>query len=72
MDRVEFPALYTLQYGLAGNAETPGSLLHSNIALGNFFNETIEQRLSQTYLPRRVWCNLYAGDEAIVQPAVEG
>jgi hypothetical protein len=71
MDRVELAALYTLQDGLARNAEDPHGVDHWDVAGGCFFDEACAQIVGDTDLPRRSGRDLFGGDEAVVDPAVD-
>ena len=68
----ELATLYTLQHGLSGNTEQFGGFQHWHVALRGVFNEASAKLLVHTDAP---WCargNLFACDEAIGKPAVQG
>ena len=61
-----------MQHGLAGDAHALGRFLHHDVALGYLLHETALERVVDAYAP---WCaggELLAGDEAVVEPAVDG
>ena len=72
MNRVEFAALDTLQHGLPGYAEQLGGLLHHDIALGNVFDKLTAKVIGQANLPGGAGRDLFPGDEAVVDPAMQG
>ena len=72
MDGIEFAALDTLQHGLPRYAKRLGGLLHHDITFGRFLDKLASQVIGQTNLPRRAGCDLFAGDEALVDPTMQG
>src|SRR5271165_277415 len=70
--RFDFAALYTLQHGLTGDAESAGGPLHGDEALTRRGGEACFQRVSHPDSPRRAGGDLLAGDQAVVQPTMQG
>ncbi len=71
MDGVKLAALYTLQHGLARNAERLRRLLHRHIAFGDVFDELRQQFISEANAPRRVRRELFCGNETVVDPSMK-
>ena len=72
MDGFEFAALDTLQHGLAGHAEQLGGLLHHDIAVGGVFDKLTAEVIGHANLPGSAGRGLFPGDEAVVDPAMQG
>src|ERR1700738_4405079 len=72
MDRLEFAALYTLQDRLARDAEPHGCFEHREKPLGCFLDEPCTQLIGDTDAPRGSRGRLFACDEAVVEPAMNG
>ena len=70
MDRLELAALYTLQDRLARNSESHGCFEHSDKAGRCFFHESSTQLIGDANAPGSTGCELFAGDEAVVEPAM--
>ena len=71
VDGLQFTALDTLQHGLAGDAECDGCFEHRQPAFGGLFDESLAQVVGDADPPRRAGCVLLAGDEPVVEPAVD-
>ena len=72
MDSFEFAALYTLQDGLAGHAEKVHSFEHGDIAVWRFFDKACAELVGETNAPGCAWSDLLTGDEAVIEPTMEG
>ena len=70
MDGIEFAALYTLQHGLAGHAETLHGLEHRDIAGWRFFHEPGAERVRDANAPRGPRCDLLTVDESVIEPTM--
>src|SRR5262249_48147860 len=68
----KFSALYTLQDRLARNAENSGCIDHGNVSLRRLIDKKRTQLICHANAPWSAGSELLAGDEAIVQPAVDG
>src|SRR5271154_873470 len=64
--------LYTMQHGLARYAQGPCGLLHGDEAVAGRLAEARLEFVGQTYPPGRAWGCLLTGDEAVVEPAMQG
>lgn len=71
-DGVELAAFYTLQHGLAGHAEQSSRDLHCDVSVGAILDELATQCIGDSNAPGRAGCGLFAGDEAVVDPAMQG
>jgi len=69
VDGLQFAALYTLQDGLAGDAEPLCGLDHGDEAQGRFLDEAAEEVISDADLPRGPWRGLFRRNEAVLDPA---
>src|SRR4030095_4404839 len=72
MHGVKLPALYTLQDGLARDAEQVRGFEHRHVTFGRMLHEARAQFLGETDAPRRTRGDLFSGDEAIIEPAMQG
>src|SRR5246500_5278604 len=72
MDGIEFAALDTLQYGLAGDPEKAYCLVHRKVTLRRFIDKTGAQILGQANAPGSSRGQLLTADEAVIEPAVDG
>src|SRR5215467_10745038 len=72
MDGFDLAALDTLPHGLPGNAQSAHGLVHGEISLGSFFCDARTQIIGDTNSPRRAWSELFSGDDAVVEPAMNG
>src|SRR4051794_22971133 len=72
MDGVEFAALYTLQDGLARDAERVAWLRDGEPACGRLFDEASAELVIDADAPWGAGRVLFAGDEALADPAVHG
>ena len=70
MDCLEFAALYTLQDRLARYAESHGCFEHRQKPRRCFFEEASTQLIGDADTPRGTRRKLFAGDEAVVEPAM--
>ena len=71
MDGFDLAALDTLPHGLPGNAQQAHGLVHGEAAVGSFFRDTGAQIVGETNAPRRTGSELFSGDDAIVEPAMD-
>src|SRR6202790_3559978 len=72
MNCLQLAALYTLQDGLARDAEQIHGLEHFHVPVGRIFNKHRTQFLRHTDAPRSAWRDLLARNEAIVEPTMQG
>jgi hypothetical protein len=68
----DLAALDTLPHGQPGNAEAAHGLVHGEISLGSFFCDAGAQIVGETNSPRRAWGELFSGDDAVVEPTMNG
>src|SRR5436190_22242728 len=71
MDRGEFAALDTLQYGLARDAERAHCLAHRQEVLTGVTVEAILEVFGEADTSRRAGCRLLAGNNAIIEQAMD-
>ena len=69
--RLELAALYTLQHGLSGDAESEPCFEHRQILWRRLFDEARAQRVGDPDAPRCAWGELLADDDPGDQPAVQ-
>ena len=69
MDGLQFAALYTLQDGLAGDAELLCGLDHGDEARRGVLDEAAEQIVGDADFPRRPRRGLFGRNETIFDPA---
>ena len=69
---VDLAALYTLQHGLAGHAETLHGLKHRNVAGRRLFHEPGTVRVGDADAPRGARGALLTIDETVVEPTMDG
>ena len=69
---LEFAALDTLHDGLAGDAVGEGGLQHGQPAVGGVVDEQGADVVGEADAPGRAGGELFAGDEAVGQPTVQG
>jgi hypothetical protein len=72
VDGLELAALYTLQHRLARHAESKGCLQHGHEPRRCLVDEPVAKLLRHADAPRRSRCELFAGDEAVTEPAMHG
>src|SRR6516164_722824 len=72
MDRGEFVALDTLQYGLARDVERTHRLAHRQEVLTGITVEAILEVLGEADAPRGARCQLLAGNNAVIEQAMDG
>ena len=72
VDGLQFAALDTLHDGLAGHAVGEGGLQHGQPAFGGVVDEQGADVVGEPDPPGRAGGELFAGDESVVQPAVQG
>ena len=72
MDRGEFAALDTLQHGLARDAERAHCLAHRQEVLPGVTVEAILEVLGEADTPRGARCQLLAGNNAVIEQAMDG
>ena len=72
MDGLQFAALYTLQDGLAGDAEMLGGLDHGDEAQRRLLDEAAEQVIGDANFPGCPRCGLFGRNETILDPAQHG
>src|SRR5215471_2129188 len=71
VDRGEFAALDTLQYGLARDTERTHRLAHWQEVLAGITVEAILEVFGEADAPRGAGCRLLAGDNAIIEQAMD-
>src|SRR5215472_3245534 len=67
MDRGEFAALDTLQYGLARDAERTHRLAHWQEVLTGITVEAVLEVFGEANTPRGAGCQLLAGNNAVIE-----
>lgn len=72
MDGVQLAALYTLQHGLAGYAEVFHGLVHCHITGRRLLHEPETGRLVDSDAPGSAGSDLFAIEEAVVEPTMDG
>ena len=72
MDGVQFAALDTLHDGLAGHAVGEGGLQHGQPAVGGVVDKQGADVVGEPDTPGCAGGELFAGDEPIGKPAVQG
>ena len=72
MDRSEFAALDTLQYGLARDAERAYRLAHRQEVLTGITIEALRKVFGEADTPRGAGCQLLAGNKAVIEQAMDG
>ena len=72
MDGGEFAALDTLQHGLARDAERAHRLAHRQEVLTGVTVEAILEVLGEADTPRGAGCRLLAGNNAVIEQAMDG
>ena len=72
MDSLEFTTLDLMQHRLAGDAEDLGGFVESNPAVGDLGHDAVADGLVDPDPPRRAGCQLFAGEESVAQPSVDG
>src|SRR5260363_38643 len=70
-DSIELASLNSLQHRLAGDAEQAGSVLHNDISSRAVLDKAATHRIGDMNTPRCDGCELFARDEAIIDPAME-
>src|SRR5262249_38689711 len=71
-DGFQLAALDLLQHGLAGDAEGSAGVVKGEPALGSVVDEYAAEFVGEPDSPRRAGGDLFAGDEAVVEPAQQG
>ena len=69
---LEFAALDTLQQGLAGHAVGQGGFERGQPALGGVIDEQRADVVGEPDPPGCAGGELFAGDESVAEPAVQG
>ena len=72
VDGLQFAALDLVQHGLSGDAEGLGGLVEAEPALGYLGSDPITQGLVDADAPGCAGGDLFGGDEAVADPAVQG
>jgi len=72
MDSVDLTTLDTLQHRLSGNAQLAHRLVHGEVAIWSLFSNAGAQLVRETNAPWRAWRKLFAGDCAVIDPAMNG
>ena len=67
---MDLATLDTLPHGLSGNAQQAHCLIHGEISAGSFFRDAFAQIIGETNLPRSARRELFAADNALVEPAM--
>ena len=71
VERSEFAALDTLQYGLARDAERAHRLAHRQEILTGITIEAILEVFGEANTPGRAGCQLLAGNDAVIEQAMD-
>jgi hypothetical protein len=72
MNGFDLAALDTLPHRLPGDAQPAHDLVHGESALGGLFCDAAAQLVGEANAPRGAWCQLLAGDDAVVEPTMNG
>src|ERR1700733_1556878 len=72
MEGFDLAALDTLPHALAGNPEATHGLVHGEISPGGFLCDARAQIVGDANAPRGAWGELFSGDDAVVEPAMNG
>ncbi len=72
MKRFDLAALDTLPHCLSRNSQQTHGLIHGEEVIWCFFSDTGAQVVGETNTPRGPWCQLFSGDDALVEPAMNG
>ena len=72
MDGFDVATLDTLPHGLPGNSEQAHGLVHGEISFWSFFCDALAQIVGETNAPRGAGGELFSGDDAVVEPAMNG
>src|SRR5215472_11050522 len=72
MDGFDLAALDALPHSLPGNAQLAHGLIHGEIFFGRVFRDARTQIVGEANAPRSTGGELFSGDDAIVEPAVNG
>jgi hypothetical protein len=71
VDRIDFAALDTLQYGLARHAKRAHRFPHWHKAIAGFTIETGHEVIGQADAPGGAGCQLLAGNNAVIEQAMD-
>ena len=69
---LKLSALYTLQDRLARDAKQVSGFEHRDVTFGQVLHEARTQFIVESDAPRRTRRDLLSGDEAIIEPAMQG
>ena len=72
MKGFDFPALDALPYRLSRNSQQTHGLIHGEEVFRRFFSDAVAQVFCETNTPGRSESELFAGDDALVEPAMNG
>ena len=61
-----------VQHRLAGHAEDPGGLFEPDPAVWDVGDDAATKLVGDPNVPGATWRELFAGDEAVVHPAIQG
>ena len=70
MKRFDLAALDTLPHCLSRNSQQTHGLIHGEEVIWCFFSDTGAQVVCETNTPRGPGCQLFSGDDALVEPAM--
>ena len=65
------PTLYTLQHGLTRDTQFHGCFQHGQILRRGLWRDAVPQFFGDADLPWRAGSDLFTGDEAFSQPAMD-
>jgi len=72
VDSLEFTTLDLMFFSVAADAENLGGFVESNPAVGDLGHDAVADGLVDPDPPRRAGCQLFAGEESVAQPSVDG
>ena len=72
MKSFDLAALDTLPHCLSRNSQQTHGLIHGEEVIWCFFSDTGAQVVCETNTPRGPGCQLFSGDDALVEPAMNG
>lgn len=70
-DGIEFAALYTLQHSLTSHTKQASCDLHRNVSVWAILDKAVAQRIGDSNAPWRARRRLLAGDETVIDPAMQ-
>ncbi len=72
MKSFDLAALDTLPHRLSRNSQQTHRLIHGEEVIWCFFSDAVAQVVCETNTPRSTRRQLFSGDDALVEPAMNG